>query len=106
MKTSKAIKYDNDKLRFDLLDPWAIEALARVYSYGAEKYADRNMEKGLAWGRLYGACMRHLWAFWRGEDNDKESGLPHLAHAAWNCITLLAHSRSHRKLDDRPKSGR
>ena len=98
-----ARKYDNEKERFDLIPPGPLLELARVYTYGAGKYADRNWEKGLAWGRIFAAIMRHLWKFWRGEWVDDESGLPHLAHAAWGCFALLEYMNTHPELDDRPK---
>jgi hypothetical protein len=96
-------KNDTDKLRFDLLPPEALEQLAAVYTYGCKEYGDRNWEQGIKWGRIFAAIMRHLWAFWRREDLDKESGLPHLAHAAWGCLTLLTYRTKHLKLDDRSK---
>ena len=48
--------------------------------------------------------MRHLHAFWTGEETDSESGLPHLAHAAWHCMVLFTFSRSeeYSDFDDRP----
>lgn len=96
-------KYDGGKLRFDLFPPRPLEQIAEVYTYGASKYNDRNWEKGITWGRIFAAVMRHLWKFWRGEENDEESGLHHLAHAAWGCVTLLEYTRTHAELDDRSK---
>lgn len=95
-------KDDQGKLRFDLVPAEALEDLVRVYTMGAGKYEDRNWEKGLKWGKVFGAIMRHLWAFWRGEDLDPESGLPHPAHAAWGCMALLHFMRARPDLDDRP----
>lgn len=100
---AQGLKHDAGKLRFDLIPPRPLEDLARVYTMGAAKYADRNWERGLAWGRVFGAIMRHLWAFWRGEDLDPESGLPHLAHAAWGCFSLLEYRHTHPEMDDRPQ---
>lgn len=97
-----ARKDDNNKARFDLIPPHPLYQLADIYTYGAQKYADRNWEKGLKWGRIFGAIMRHLWSFWMGETNDKESGQPHLAHAAWGCFTLLEYIHKHPEMDDRP----
>ena len=77
-----AVKSDANKARYDLIPATPLDLLARIYTMGAKKYADRNWEKGMAWGRVFAAIMRHLWAFWRGEDLDPESGLPHPAHAA------------------------
>lgn len=98
----EGVKYDGDKERFDLLPPGPLTELARVYTFGATKYADRNWEKGMRWGRVFAACMRHLWAWWRGEEVDKESGLSHLAHAAWNIFALMEYRRTHPAQDDRP----
>jgi dATP/dGTP diphosphohydrolase/uncharacterized protein DUF4406 len=95
-------KYDNEKTRYDLINADALDALARVYTHGARKYGDRNYARGILWGRVFGAIMRHLWAFWRGEDLDPESGLPHTIHAAWGCFTLTEYMKTRRNWDDRP----
>lgn len=100
------VKYDGEKARFDLLPPSAIKQIAEVYTMGAKKYADRNWEKGIKWGRIYAAAQRHLHAFWDGEDNDPESGLCHLAHAAWGILALLVYKTTHPELDDRSKPQR
>lgn len=96
-----AVKFDDEKARFDLIPGRTMEMLAQVCQYGTTKYADRNWEKGMMWGRVFAALMRHLWAFWRGEANDAESGLPHLAHAMWGCMALLHYSESETGEDDR-----
>lgn len=76
--------------RYDLM-PWdSLDTVARTYGRGAEKYPARNWEKGYAWSLSAAALGRHYSAFMRGEWFDPESGLPHLAHAAWHCLTLLA----------------
>jgi len=98
-----AVKYDSDKPRFDLLPPNAVVELVKVYSMGAAKYSDRNWEKGMNYGRLFAACMRHLFAFWLGEDKDKESGLHHLAHAAFSCLAIVEYSYTGKGTDDRPR---
>lgn len=95
-------KYDGDKERFDLIPAEALIDLARVYTMGAKKYEDRNWEKGIKWGRIFAAIMRHLWQFWRGEEIDEESGLPHVSHAAWGCFTLHYYMKYRREFDDRP----
>jgi len=94
-------KYDIGKERFDLLPPMPLFELVKVYTYGAAKYGDRNWEEGMDWGRVFAAVQRHLGKFWNGEELDEESGLPHLAHAAWGCLALLEYNKTHKKLDDR-----
>lgn len=90
--------------RMGLIPPQFIEALADVYTYGCKKYAPNNWMRGYAWSKSYDALQRHLSAFWRGEFLDPESKLPHLAHAAWHCATLLFFSLmpGYAKFDDRP----
>ena len=98
----EAVKHDQCKLRYDLIPPEALEELAAVYTMGAAKYADENWRKGMAWRRIFGAIMRHMWAWMAGEDRDSESGLSHLAHAAWGCFTLMAYAKGGLGQDDRP----
>jgi hypothetical protein len=87
--------------RFDLLPVRPLQEIARVYGWGARKYADHNWAKGYKWGYSYGACQRHLQSFWDGEDKDVESGLLHLAHAAWHCLTLMWFLMYGKGTDDR-----
>lgn len=98
-------KFDQGKLRYDLIDGYALQELASIYTFGAQKYADNNWRKGLLYSRVFGALLRHVWAWWMGEDNDPETGLSHMAHAAWNCMTLASFSQPnvdrYKEFDDR-----
>lgn len=85
------MRFDGDKVRWDLLPFDALEQVAMVATYGAKKYAPKNWELGMSWSRMFGSIMRHLAARMRGEIMDPESGLPHLAHAAWNAMALLSY---------------
>lgn len=87
--------------RFDLIPVDPLWQVARVYGRGAEKYADRNWERGYAWSLSYGALQRHANAFWMGEEIDPETGLPHLAHVVWHCFTLMQFAQHYRQFDDR-----
>jgi hypothetical protein len=98
-------KHDAGKLRYELLPPDAIAAVAAVMTYGATKYGDRNWEKGMAWSRLRGAAARHLAAFDIGEDNDPETGLPHLAHATCCLMFILAFQLRGLGEDDLARAG-
>lgn len=96
-------KDDADKLRFDLIPVRPYEALAWVFTIGAKKYADRNWEKGLRWGRVFAAMMRHAWAWWGGEKFDPKDGQHHLAAVAWGALVLMEFETTHPELDDRVK---
>jgi hypothetical protein len=82
-------KYDNGKLRWDLLPLGPVEEVVEILTYGAEKYGPNNWQMVEDWeDRYFAALMRHLVAWRKGERDDKESGLPHLAHALCN-LTFL-----------------
>lgn len=77
----KGLKCDQDKPRYDLLPANAINELAKVLTFGAEKYGAHtwDIENGLE--RYRAALLRHTFAIQRGEKYDPESGLLHSAHA-------------------------
>lgn len=100
---SEGDKFDGEKLRYDLLPVDALEEITKVFTMGAKKYGDRNWEKGITWGRIFAALLRHLFAFWVGEDYDKESGLLHTSHMAWNAVALLTYQKRKIGVDDRVK---
>jgi len=103
-KLKEGTKYDQDKLRTDLIPPECIEALAYIYTFGAKKYDDNNWRKGMKFSRVYGATLRHLLAWYKGEDNDPETGKSHTWHAIWGCVTLAYYMlfyKRYAKFDDR-----
>ena len=88
--------------RFDLL-PWdALWTVAELYAKGAEKYEDRNWERGYDWSLSFASLIRHATQFWRGEDNDEETGLPHLASVVFHALALMRFMREHDEFDNRP----
>ena len=101
---TKGLKYDEDKVRYDLIPPYPLEELAKLYTFGAKKYSPRNWEKGLAWSRCFSALMRHAWAFWSGETYDKETGLHHMTAVAFCAFSLVQFNHAHKEFDDRPKN--
>lgn len=82
------MKFDGDKLRYDLIPPSTTRALAEVLTFGARKYKPNNW-KNVSQEELHrykGAAMRHFEAYRAGEFFDEESGMPHL----WHCLTNLS----------------
>lgn len=99
---SGAVKADGGKRRLDLLPVGPLLDIADVLTFGANKYADRNWERGFPFSRPYAAALRHMLAWWSGETNDPETGLNHLAHAATNIMFLLEYAHTGAGEDDRP----
>lgn len=88
---TEARKDDAAKLRMDLIPPEALFALAAVLTHGADKYGERNWERGMDRGRIVAALLRHLTAWMAGEDADPDSGMRHSAHVLTNAAFLVAH---------------
>lgn len=88
--------------RYDLLPKDALDAISEVFAFGAEKYDSHNWRKGYEWSKSYAALMRHATQFWGGEDNDAETGLPHMTSVAFHAMALLEFMETHRDFDDRP----
>lgn len=93
--------------RYDLI-PWkGVAAIARVFDFGARKYADHNWRKRYEWSKSLASLHRHISAVTDGETYDRcppdceylgendfltcrnHSGLPHLAHAGFHVLVLL-----------------
>lgn len=82
------MKFDTNKMRFDLIPAIATEGLAAVLTYGAKKYKPNNW-RSVDPERYVAAFERHWHAYISGELLDPESGLPHLAHCMTNLAFLL-----------------
>ena len=95
-------RYNDHKPDFSLIPLWTLEDEARVWEYGKRKYAAWNWAKGMDWSVPFACAMRHLSAWQRGEELDRESGLPHLAHAMCNLRMLTLFAVTYPEGDDRP----
>lgn len=82
----------------------ALGAVVEVLEMGAKKYAPRNWERGLSWSQTADSLLRHVTAWYCGEQRDPESGLLHLSHVACNALFLLAHELRGIGTDDRPSA--
>lgn len=72
---------------------------------GALKYGRHNYRAiGVRGSVYYDACLRHLTAWWEGQDIDPDSGLPHIAKAI-ACLFVMRDSQLIGNfVDDRPPS--
>lgn len=103
---AEGVKLDEGKLRYDLYPPEALEGAVGILTFGAGKYGDRNWEQGMRWGRVFRALMSHMWAWWRGESLDPETGKSHLHHAACCIAFLQTYEARGIGQDDRPSSNK
>lgn len=100
-KKEQGLRYNNGKIRFDLLEPFAVEKLAEVFTKGAIKYEPNNWLKGMPWMDVVASLKRHLSKFENGEDLDSETELLHIAHVAWNAMAILSYYKHCPNFDNR-----
>ena len=83
-------KYDAGKPMWDLLQWDAVEELVKVLTFGAERYGAYSWkEVEGARDRYMAAMMRHIKAWYTGEEIDPDSGIHHLGHAGCCLLFLL-----------------
>ncbi len=99
----EGLRYNQGKSRYDLIHPLAEKGMVDVLTYGANKYEEKNWEKGMAWSKIIASLRRHLAAIEKGEDYDAESGLLHADHVQCNAHFLSAYYRIYPQGDDRRK---
>ncbi|HEY9485748.1 MAG TPA: dATP/dGTP diphosphohydrolase domain-containing protein [Nitrososphaeraceae archaeon] len=130
MEKETGLRFNNGKLRYELIPTDPLEYLAEVYTKGAHKYSKYEGEKGrqysgkdisieesigmrriydgadnwrlgLSWRETMAAVKRHIASWEKGQDLDKELGTYHLANSVWGLMTLLEFYKTHPELDDR-----
>jgi len=91
-------KFDGGKLEYGLLPPLALEETVKVLTFGAQKY-ERDNWKNVpdSKRRYFDAMQRHIWAWKQGEQNDRETGINHLAHAMCCLMFLYEHDVKYSK---------
>lgn len=104
LSKGEGLRYNKGKARYDLVQPWAHEQMVKVLTTGAQKYAERNWERGMKWSNVISSLKRHVAAIESGEDYDQETGLLHAAHVACNAHFLTAYYKIYPQGDDRPHS--
>ena len=89
-KTKEAVKHDDGKADWSLVPFESLEGMVKVLEFGAQKYAGWNWTTngGFSYTRVLRSCLRHLFAWARGEDLDPESGLSHIHHAMCNLLFI------------------
>lgn len=83
-ETGAARDMEAGKGRFDLLPACAIARLARHYEAGANKYEDRNWEKGIPISVMMDSALRHIFKYMDGKIDED-----HLVAAAWNIMGAM-----------------
>lgn len=93
------------KVPLSLAPPIAVAYMAHAFSDGANKYGPYNWRQYPVEARVYvDACLRHIHAWFEGEDIALDSEVHHLGHAL-ACLAIILDAWTNDKLiDNRPKS--
>lgn len=92
-----------DKVPLSTVSAVVIAEMGLGMLEGARKYGRHNYRvSGIRASVYYDAVLRHLMAWWEGEDNDKDSGLPHIVKALSALSVLRDAQHNDMVTDDRP----
>ena len=103
-KTGEARQFDTGaqrdsgegKSRMSLVPHKALNDVMQRYLAGAEAYGENNWKLGMKNSVLYDSTMRHLMAFWTGDESED-----HLGAALWNIMGLIDNVDKRSDMDDR-----
>lgn len=94
------------KPRLSLVPPSGFVYAALAMANGADKYGAYNWRDKKVQAMIYlEACMRHVLSYQDGEENAKDSGVSHLAHALACLLIIIDAKETGNLIDNRPKSG-
>lgn len=98
--------HGDKKLPIHLAPPSAMHALAEAFADGAKKYGPYNWrDKRVSSTVYYAAALRHMMAWYDGEEIAEDSGVAHLHHAM-ACLAILIDAGGIGNLNDnRPTKG-
>jgi len=96
-----ALRYNNGKRKWSLVDYKSMESLVDVLEFGAQKYAPWNWTKGMSVTEITESLQRHLYDFLNGIDEDPETGLSQIGHMQCNLMFLAYMLREKPEFDDR-----
>lgn len=93
------------KVPFSTVPAEVIADIALGMLEGARKYGRHNYRiAGVRASVYYDAALRHLMAWWEGEDIDPDSGLHHVTKALTSLTVLRDAMLNEKVTDDRPPS--
>lgn len=91
------------KTPFSVIPANVIGELGLAMLEGARKYGRHNYRiAGVRASIYYDACLRHLTAWWEGEDIDLDSGMSHIIKAMTTLVVLRDSMVQGNWQDDRP----
>lgn len=97
--SEKALRYNDGKPDWSLVDFHSLLPMVRVLEYGAKKYTvwevsgRENWKKPMDKKQILNSAMRHLIKLMEWIEQDEESWLPEVGHLMCNLMFYAYHSR-------------
>ena len=101
--SNKALRYNTNKVEFNDIPVLGLIEVAKAGKFGQSKYSRNNWRKEAPTTQYLDAAMRHILKYLYVEDIASDSKVNHVAHAAWNLLTLLEKIAVGQDQDDRFK---
>lgn len=98
---AEAMRFNDGKVEWSLVDFKSIEPMVRVLEYGSEKYSKDNWKKGMDVTKMMESLLRHSFSFLSGETEDQESGISHIGHVMCNAMFIQWMLENKPERDDR-----
>jgi len=98
--TDKALRYNDGKPEWTLVDFDSLEPMVKVLEYWMKKYTvwdvtwRDNWKKPMDRKKILDSLMRHLVRLMADEETDSESNLPHIGHILCNAMFYSYHSKN------------
>ena len=99
--TEKAMRFNENKPKWSLVDFDSLEDMVKVLEFGAKKYSADNWKNGLNTDEVVESLLRHIFKYLSGEDLDEESRLPHTGHILCNAMFLSYMNKYKKEFDTR-----
>lgn len=85
----KAMRDNEDKRQWSLIDWDSLEVLVEVLEIGSKKYSPNNWQKGMPKTELLDSLQRHVVELLKGNELDEETGKSHAGHIMANSMFYL-----------------
>jgi len=91
---TQSLRFNENKLKWTLVDFPSLHELVKVLEFGAEKYAPNNWKIGLNREEILESMQRHLVELMDNKELDNESKLHHMGHIMCNAMFYLHHHKN------------
>lgn len=100
----QALRYNQGKINWSLVDFKSLEPMVDVLAYGTKKYSRDNWRIGMPATQIIESMLRHTFALLKGEKLDNESLCKHIGHIQCNAMFLAYVLEEKPEFDDLPKN--